>query len=284
VTEHPAAESKRTGVGPFTLFATVGLLVAALAARVSGRTTLLIVRRMVLVRVAGIAALGSVAHALVAVLVLLIVAGAGRQRLTADDAGIGHRHGDARQDSTRQGPAGNGDRPVDGVPREDVSLERRSRQGRSGVRCPEHVARLPATGHDHGEIGARERAIDEEDPDPVRGSSERQRAGLGHRIRAVDTGRKIQAPEDAWRRDAGRGLELERGVGTEEINARLNGGRVGRRGHRAGNRAAGIREWNRATGRNAHISNDHAAGAGYIRATQDRESRSRAQRHLGHLS
>ena len=161
--------------------------------------------------------------------------------LPPDDAGGSHRHGDVRQGSTGQGSTGQGDGPVDGVTREDVALKHRSRHGRADTRCPEHVGWLPAVGHDYREVGARERAIDEENPDPIRGPFERQRASLGDRVDTVDTGRKNHVRKSA-RQPLGARRGPEHGVGAEEVSARLSGGRVGRRGRPARNRTAGIGE------------------------------------------
>ena len=69
----PRRPSKRTLAGPFAFFVTVDLFLTVLAARVAGRAAVLIVRRVVVIRVAGVAALGPVAYALVALLVVFII-------------------------------------------------------------------------------------------------------------------------------------------------------------------------------------------------------------------
>ena len=116
-----------------------------------------------------------------------------RQRVAAHDADGSHCHGDVRQGSTNQGSTGQGDGPSGGITREDVSFERRSRHGQAGARRPENVARLPATAHDHVQVGAGDGAIGEENPLPGREPSERQRASLSCRVEAVDAGRKLPA-------------------------------------------------------------------------------------------
>ena len=186
----------------------------------------------------------------------------------AGDAGASHRYGDVCQGLTGQGSAGQGDGPDGSVTREDVSRERRIRHGHGAARCPEYVARLPTAGHGHREVGARERAIDEENPDPVRGPCERQHASLGYRFDTVDPGPKILVRQVAQHLDARRGLELKRSVGAEEISVRPNCGHVGVRRRHARNRAAGIGE--HAAGGDTYISGDGGAGTGYRCASQYR--------------
>jgi len=84
-----------------------------------------------------------------------------------------------------------------GPPARMFALECRGREGYGGARCPEYVAGQPRPGHDHGEIGGRERPIDEEHPDAGRGSVEGQGTGLGDGVEAVDAGRKGQAGQVA---------------------------------------------------------------------------------------
>ena len=162
------------------------------------RAAVLIVGCIVVVRMARIATLGAVADTLVAFLVLFIffvfpglARRDSRQCVTTDDTGAGQSHGNVRQGPTGQGSTGHGDGADGGVTRQDISLECRRRHGRRTTRRPVHIAWLPTTGHDNGEVCASERAIDEEDPHPVRGTGKGQQAGLGNRVDTVDAGGKI---------------------------------------------------------------------------------------------
>ena len=104
-----------------------------------------------LVRVARIAALGPVAHALVAALPQRRIGGAAA---AAGGGDAGQRHCGLRQGSPGESSSGNGDRRT----RENGSFEVRSRHRRGLGDPPIHVARLRAVGHDHREVGAGEGA------------------------------------------------------------------------------------------------------------------------------
>src|SRR4029077_10555056 len=164
---------------------------AALATRVPGCAAELVIGRVVVVRVTWIATLGAVAHALVAVLLLLAVPFAGS---AADKAGPGDRHCGLREDVT--GKRSTGER--DGGTRENRPDEVRVRHRRRLCDPPIHVAGHSASGHDDRETGAREstgaNSPDLEDPGSGRGTVERQRAGQSCRgVEAVDTRRERDA-------------------------------------------------------------------------------------------
>src|ERR1039458_1440604 len=164
-----APKRKRTLAGPFPFLATAGLPLAALIFRLERPVRVpsviipIAMRWVIIVKLA--------------ILVMLVIRVArwlrrhnavwgARRRAATDDAGASHRHGDVRQGPTGQDCIGHGDGPG-GATREDVSFDRRSRKGHAGAGRPVHVARLPATGHDHREAGAAEGCPDLENPDRV---------------------------------------------------------------------------------------------------------------------
>src|SRR6185437_181614 len=171
-----------------SLFATLAL-VAALPARVAAFPAILVIRPVLVVRVAWITTLGAVADALVAlilvvvvmalaavaimiaviIIVLIAVAIALAAVRAAGDRGAGSRHvADSHSSSVSfgsrprvpvQGATGRGD----SRPGQDVALKDRSRS-RRGIDCgglgdpPVHIACLGAVGQEHGEVGSREGA------------------------------------------------------------------------------------------------------------------------------
>src|SRR4029077_5989953 len=168
-----------------------------------------------------IASLGAIAHALVAVLLLLAVNLATRSS-TADKAGSGDRHRGFRENVTGKGSTSE----RDGCTRENRSHEGRIRHGRGLSDPPIDVARRSAAGHHYCETGARERASpsgpDLEDPAPARRPIERERAGHGRGgVKAVDAWRENEACERAGQRGIARDGRI-RGVGGVEVSHDLS--------------------------------------------------------------
>ena len=108
----------------------------------------------------------------------------------AANGGARDRHRGVRQGSAVEGSTGHGDARSG----EDRSKEVRVREGRGLGDVPIHIGRLPAAARDHREAGASECARPEgpdlEDPDPVRGTVERQHAASLRRrgVEAIDSG------------------------------------------------------------------------------------------------
>src|ERR1035437_4913684 len=146
---HKAPKRKRTLAGPFPDFTIAGLLaVAALAARIAGHSADFVVRvptkgERALVRVARIAALGPIAHALVA-LEFDVDHGAALWGTGANGGATSQGHGACRRQGrafpARQGIPLKGSTGYRDVPtRENGSEEGRIRQRRVLGDPPKHV-------------------------------------------------------------------------------------------------------------------------------------------------